>query len=41
MLEETASWAEAMADWMVDVGMGFAVELVVAAPAVEPERLCW
>ena len=41
MLEETASWAEAMADWMVEVGVGFAVELLEAAPAVELERLCW
>jgi hypothetical protein len=37
MLEETESWAEAMAAWIVDVG----VELVEAAPAAELERLCW
>ena len=41
MLEKTVAWAEAMAAWMVEVGVEFAVELAVAAPAVEPERLCW
>ena len=41
MLEKTVAWAEAMAAWMVDVGVAFAMELVGPALVVEPERLCW